>query len=403
MEDKDPTRIVTRDFVLLFIGNFIVVSVYFLLMTTMAYYAASSFGVDSSLAGLAASVFLVGGVLGRILSGKYAQGFGMKRMAIVALVAQVAMCVLYLADGLGIGFLIAVRFVHGLSFSVANTVMPALAVNALPPTRIGEGTGYFMLSSSLGLGIGPLMSVLTALGFDYSLLFYVCIALSVIALLVTVPVRASDRPEGMHGSEEGASFAAEPKRGLASVIDTSTIAFSMFMFLVALSYSSINAFINSYAIDLGMGVYAPLVFLVYSVTLLITRLFTGRLQDRYGENCVLYPSIASMSAGLLLAAFVSSPAMLLACGVFMATGFGTCMSVGQAAAIKLTAGNDTSRTISTFFLLCDGGCGIGPFIWGFVLSGFGYQGMYVTCAVVALCAVLYYRVVCSRKMLRCRA
>ncbi|WP_172135960.1 MFS transporter [Adlercreutzia sp. ZJ473] len=407
---QSPTRIVTRDFVLLFVGNFIVMAVYFLLLTTMAYYAASSFGVESSLAGLAASVFLVGGVIGRILSGRYAQGLGMKRMALVALVVQVLMCVLYLADGWGIGFLIAVRLVHGISFGVANTVMPALAVSALPAERLGEGTGYFMLSSSLGLGIGPLMSVLTALGFDYSLLFVLCIALSAVALLVTVPVKASDRSEGASGRPEGACAsegsapsASEPKRGLASFIDTSTFTFSVFMLLVAFSYSSINAFINSYAIDLGMGVYAPFVFLVYSVTLLVTRLFTGRLQDRYGENCVLYPSIASMGVGLLLAAFVSSPAMLLACGVFMATGFGTSMSVGQAAAIRLATGNDTSRTISTFFLLCDGGCGIGPFIWGFVLSGFGYQAMYLSCAVVAFCAVLYYRAVCSRKMKRCRA
>ncbi len=129
---------------------------------------------------------------------------------------------IYLADGLGIGFLMAVRFIHGLSFGVTNTVLPALAVNALPATRLGEG--------------------------------------------------------------------------IASFIDASTFTFSVFMFLVAFSYSSINAFINSYVIDLGMGVYASFVFLVYSVMLLITRLFTGRLQDRYGENCVLYSSNGLMSS-----------------------------------------------------------------------------------------------------------
>ena len=126
----------------------------------------------------------------------------------------------------------------------------------------------------------------------------------------------------------------------------------------------------------------------------------GRLQDRYGENSVLYPSIASMAVGLVLAAFASNPVMLLACGIFMATGFGTCMSVGQAAAIKLSTCRDASRTISTFFLLCDGGCGIGPFMLGFIVSGAGYPAMYLICAAIAVCAVIYYHFVHGRKQRR---
>ena len=390
------SRIVTRDFVLLFIGNFIVVSVYFLLMTTMAYYAVNSYGVDSALAGLTASIFLVAAVVGRIFTGRLAGMVDSKRLGVIALAVQLAMCALYLLPGSGIVILILIRFVHGLSFGVTNTVLPAMAVERLPISRIGEGTGYFMLSNSLGVGIGPLMSILVVMGFEYRILFMICVGLSIIGLVSVMAVKRTLQKTPKEQCDAEPSGKRTIKDAVGSIVDLSAFKISVFMFIVAFAYSSLNAFINSYAIELGMGMFAPFVFLVYSGTLIITRLVTGRIQDKHGDNWVLYPSIASMGVGLLLAAFVSNPIMLLACGIFMATGFGTCMSVGQVAALKVSTCEETSRTISTFFLLCDTGCGLGPFMLGFVLSGFGYTAMYVLCAFIAFAAVLYYHVVHGR-------
>ena len=352
----------------------------------MAFYADRTYGAPSAIAGLTASVFLVGGVLGRVVTSRYSDRLSLKTLAIGSLSVQLAMVLLYFVDAGGIALLIAVRLIHGLAFGVANTVLPAMAVNALPPQRLGEGTGYFMLSNSLGVGIGPMMSVLVVIGIDYEVLFVICAALSIVALALMLPVRDSGRIAEARGRESL----------LESIIDRSTFGFSFFMFLVAFAYSSINAFINTYAIGKDLGFFVPFVFLVYSVTLIITRPITGRLMDRYGENVVLYPSIASMGAGLLLAAAANRPLTLLACGIFMGTGFGTCMSVGQAVATRITASTSSSKPISTFFLLCDGGCGIGPFMLGFVVSGFGYEAMYVICAFVAFGAVIYYHIVHGR-------
>ena len=380
-------RIFTRDFVLLFVANFIVVAVYFLLMTTMAYYAVQAFACADSIAGLVASIFLVGGVLGRILSGRYAQYIGLKKIAVIALIVQLAACALYFLDGLGVAFLLMVRLVHGLSFGVTNTVLPAMAIEALPRDRVGEGTGYFMLSSSLGTGIGPIMGLVVTAGIEYRVLFVICTILTVVAIASALVVR---RMRGVRPSKPG-------RFTWGSVLDLSTVKFSVFMFLVAFSYSSLNSFLNSYAISMDMGMFAPLTFVVYSVMLVITRPLTGKIMDRLGENAVLYPSIVSMAVGLVLAAAASNPVMLMSCGIFMALGFGTSMSVGQAAATRMSTSGNTTLAISTFFLLCDGGCGVGPFFWGLVVSAAGYRIMYVMCACVALIGVVYYHFAHGRK------
>lgn len=383
-------RIFTRDFVLLFLSNLILTSVYFLLMTTMALYAANTYAADGALAGLAASIFMVGGVAGRIVSGRYGQYVGLKRIGVAALALQLVACMLYLVDtrlDAGIAVLLVIRVLHGLGFGVGNTVVPALAVERIPKERLGEGTGYFMLSQSLGCGLGPLLAILVAAGLDYSVLFVVCTALAVVALVVTVLVRTS-ADEARAGETRAVSKPGAFTWG--SVIDLSTVKISVFMFIVAFGYSSLNSYVNSYATELGMAVYAPFVFLMYAVVLIVTRPTTGRWMDDRGENFVLYPSMLSMALGLVLAANVAHPAMLVACGVFMATGFGTCMSVGQATATKLTRDGNTALAISTFFLLCDGGCALGPIFLGFVAGAAGYRVMYWVAAGIALLAVVYY-------------
>ena len=88
-------RIFTRDLCLLFAANLIVTSIYFLLITTMAYYAVQAFGVGDATAGLTASIFLVGGVIGRIASARFCTRVGSKHLAVVSLVVQLLCCWLY--------------------------------------------------------------------------------------------------------------------------------------------------------------------------------------------------------------------------------------------------------------------------------------------------------------------
>ncbi len=380
-------KIFTRNFALLFVANFIVVAVYFLLMTTMATYAIQHFGTDGSTAGLVASIFLIGGVAGRIISARYSGFLGLRRMTVMALLIQLAACLLYFLDVLGVAFLIFVRFLHGFAFGMANTTIPAMAVEGMPKGRVGEGTGYYMLSTSTATGLGPAVGVLMSMGIDYQAFFVICTAVTAVAIGAALLVGKGSA--GKAASEK--ANAPKPKLerwSLRSIIDTSTVKLSLFIFLVGFAYSGISSFINNYAAELGLGMYAPFVFLVYAAALFITRPVAGKIMDRYGHGIVLYVSTIAMAAGLVLAAFASNAFMLLFLGIFMALGFGTSMSTGQAAATMSSKGS-TALAISTFFLLCDGGCGLGPYFLGFVVDAFGYQAMYLLCAGIALVAFLY--------------
>ena len=374
----------TRDFCLLFVANFVVVGVYFLLVTTMAAYALGAYdGCTNSQAGLAASIFLIGGVLGRIACGRYADYIGLRVLTIISLGITVASCLAYLVSGFSLAFLMVVRLIHGVAFGVANTTLPAIVAKTLPASRLGEGTGYFMLSNSLALGIGPMVGLLVTAGMDYQVVFMVCLVAAVIALVCMIATKVkSDAPTRV-----------KPGRfTISSFLDPKAARFSIFMFLVGIAYASINTYLNSYAGTLGLSAFSPFTFLTYSIVLLISRPLTGKLMDRKGENAVLYLSIACHVITFLLAAFACNGVMLIAVGIFMALGFGTCMSVGQAVCVKLLGQDRSTIAVGTFFFLCDAGCGIAPFFWGLIITALGYQHLYLVCAGVAVVALAYYHI-----------
>ncbi len=385
-----------RDFILLFVANLLVTSVYFLLMTTMARYAVVTYGSAGSLAGLAASIFLIGGVLGRVVSGRYANRMGLKRLTVASAIVMVVACVLYFASPASFALLLVVRLVHGLAFGTAGTVMPAMAVVRFPKERMGEGTGVFMLSTSLGTGVGPLVGLLITAGFDYNLMFVAVSVMAAVTLLCAAFVTTGAYDPQLAAADKATPFTWR------SFIDPGTLRIAVFMFIVAFSYSSINSFLNSYAVELGLGFYAPFTFLVYAVGNLVFRPVCGRLMDKHGENVVLYPSISAMAVGLLLCAFVQGPVSILLVGVFMAAGFGTCMSTGQAVVTRRVDPSKTALAIGTFFIMCDSGCGIGPVCLGALVDPIGFRGMYLVAAAICLLGLAYYHFVHGRAARRGR-
>ena len=177
------------------------------------------------------------------------------------------------------------------------------------------------------------------------------------------------------------------------VLDPATRKFSFFMFLVAFSYSSINSYVDAYTSRIGLAGWAAAVFLVYAIALILVRPVAGKLQDRRGENAVLYPSIASMAVATTLCAactYFPTPVLLVLVGIFIALGFGTSMSAGLAVVGRMTGGSKAAPGIATFYLLCDFGCGIGPLALGLLIGPLGYAGMYIACAFIALAGVAYY-------------
>ncbi len=304
--------------------------------------------------------------------------------------------------------LLLIRFLHGVALGVASTASTAIAFQIIPDDRKGEGVGYFTTFISLAMVLGPYIGLTIIAAYGFNVLFAACSALAIGALftgnLAKVP-RRSSVAEISSGGDLNA--------GLASVlnwknfIEPNAVPVSLAGALVACAYGGITTFISIYARDLGMIQYAPYFFVVYALTIVISRPFVGLMLDRLGADIVVYPCIFLFAVGMIGLSRVETPASFLLMGAIVGLGCGSLFSSFQT--IAISDSEQKGLSTATFYVLYDIGMGVGAVALGIVVSHCGYRFMYlISSVIVGLSAVVYYclhqkkRVKAIRKEIRLR-
>ena len=136
------TKLWTKDFIFMSSTSFFISLVYFLLMTTLAVYAIQQFSASESMAGLAASIFVIGAVFSRLFTGRYLDTIGRKKVLLAGVLLFFVPTLLYFTIT-NMYLLLLVRFIHGAAFGISTTALATIVIDIIPKERRGEGTGYF--------------------------------------------------------------------------------------------------------------------------------------------------------------------------------------------------------------------------------------------------------------------
>jgi MFS family permease len=385
----------TRGFIRSLATNLFVSMVFYLLMTTMALFAIDRFQASDSTAGLTSSAFIIGSIVARVFTGKYLDIVGRRRMLLLSLIAFLVATVLYIpVDNLGV--LIALRAVHGVAFGVGTSAIAASAMALIPTARRSEGTGYFSISTTLSMAVGPFISALLLAEFGYTSLFVFSTASSVMALIVALGLRL---PEYTPTAEE---YAARWKLRFSDVLERAALPIASVTLMVSVSYSGVLIFFSTYARENDLGAVAAPFFLVYAVSVLATRLFAGRIQDRRGDNIIMYPAILGFAAGLALLGAAQTVPVVLVSAAVLGMGFGAALPAAQAISVTEAGLPRVAVAVSTHFLALDVGLGLGPILLGVIVGITGYSGLYLLLAAVTALGVLLYHFVHGYKRARLR-
>jgi len=378
------SKLWTKDFIIMFFTTFFITLVYFLLVTTMAVYAIEQFKASESMAGLAASIFVIGAVFSRILIGRYLDTIGRKKVLLVGVLLFFVPTLLYFMVT-NMYLLLIVRLIHGAAFGIATTALATAVIDVIPKERRGEGIGYFFLSHTLATSTGPLLGLFLNQHADFTTIFIVCSLLASASVIIPLFARIpeSDMTEEQRNSMKGLK--------LSNFIEKKALPMSFLIAIMGFIYSGILTFMTPYATEINLLGAASFFFLVYSIVLLISRPLTGKLLDKKGDNIVVYPSIISYALGLLLLSQSYNGFIFLLSSVFIALGFGTMQSSFQTIAIKVSPKHRIGLATSTFLICCDFGVGIGPFLLGGIIPLLGFRGLYLALAfVLFMCIFLYY-------------
>lgn len=381
----------TKDFVTVSVINFLVFLVHFLLIVTIAAYAVDKFQASTSLAGLVAGIFIIGALIGRLGAGRLTETASSKKILLIGTILFIITSLLYFA-AINLTLLTIVRLFNGIAYGVASTATGTIVAQIIPDHRRGEGIGYYSLGAILAVALGPFLGIL-ALHYLHSLMIFV-VASAFAFVSFVLSFRVTDRAAPKPGPAR--PKAKEPFQ-ISRYLELTALPISLVALTIGVSYSVVLAFMSLYAADLHLEKAASFYFLVYSLVVLVSRPFSGRLLDVRGANIVMYPCFFIYCVGMLLFSQASLGITLLAAAAVIGLGYGNFISCAQAISIKGIPAKRLGLATSTFFIFVDLGFGAGPYLLGSLIPYTGYRGLYLDMIAFILAAgVLYHFLIGKR-------
>ncbi len=370
-------KIWTRDFVLICIANFFVFLGFQMTLPTLPIFVKELGGSDQMI-GIIVGIFTFSALLFRPYAGHALESKGRR------FVYMLGLCVFVLSVGsyafiASIALLLIMRIVQGVGWGFSTTASGTIATDLIPPTRRGEGMGYFGLSGNLALAFGPSLGLTLVGKISFSSLFLICGSLGLAALLLSSQIHYKK-------VEESPNKAAVPK---FDIFEKSAIKPSLLLFFITVTFGGIASFLPLYAAEkniAGIEMY----FLVYALFLMLSRTFAGKIYDKKGHLYVFLPgTILVFIAMILLSWLPNITVMLIAAGLY-GLGFGSVQPALQAWAVDASPDNRKGMANATFFSFFDLGVGLGAMTFGQLAFLYGYNVIYITSAGSVMLSIFLY-------------
>lgn len=364
-------------------------SVFYLLLTSMAGYAIERFQASDSAAGFASAGFILGAVVSRLTTGKFLDFIGRRRLVLVAMFAYILIGFAYIPAG-NLTLLITLRLLHGVAFGAGNTALVASVQSVIPHTRRAEGNGYFATATTLSTALGPFVAVMLSQTYGFSMVFVLSALLGVAGAIAGWFFTVKEREPS---PEERADLRSWR---LGTFISREALPLSVTIGIGGFAYSVVLSFLTVHAESLGIPEAASGYFVAYAISSLLARMFAGRIQDRYGDNSVVYPSLVCFVIGMALLWWGTTTPVFLSAGILLGLGFGSLLPALLAAVVNRSTPSKVGVVTSTFYLVLDLGSGTGPIVFGAVATALGFGHMFGVAATLPVVMAAMYVMVHGR-------
>lgn len=355
--------------------QFVTMGIY---LSALPLFVTGELGGSRSAVGLTVGAFSLSAVLLRPTVGREIDKRG-RRLFLAA--APLILIVTSAGFGLAraVPVAVALRLAQGVAGACFYTAAATVATDLAPEGRRAEYLARFSLFLYGGLAIGPALgeAIVSSRGFGWT---WAAAGTSAVVCLVV----ALALPETRSAEAAAARLEAVAPRGFARFLHPAAVGPGVVIITAAVGYTSITAFSPLYARRMGMATSGPL-YATFALSVLVVRLVSGRLADRYGRVEVALPGMVLAVAGLTLMALQVSPALAFV-GV---AGFGVGFSLVFPALMALTVDRvpETERgaAVGSFTAFFDIGSSTGGYAVGAVADRWGFGGGYGLPA--GMCAV----------------
>lgn len=333
------------------------------------------------------SIFLLSAIVVRPFTGKILDLAGKRKMLWLSLILFLLCTVLYYFIE-PFGWLLALRFFHGIWFSIVTTACGSIAADTVPAARRGTGLGYFAMSTNLAVVLGPLISLTLIQALSFDLLFVVLSLLMVIGTLCALTVTSP---------QIKTSAKVKKNLSLGDLFEKKAMPVAFMACLIGLAYSSVLSYLSIYAQGKDLLEWTGAFFFVFAAVMLLARPFTGRIFDLKGPHYILYPGLILFITGLILLAFTDTALTFLTAGAFIGLGYGSLVPSLQTLAVQSTDIARSGYATATFYTLFDGGIALGSYLFGVIAAASGYPSIYLISGLITGSVIILLLVFGTKK------
>ena len=319
--------------------------------------------------GVVIGAFALAAIVTRPLAGRFADARGRRAVVVAGTVSLAIAGALYFVPGDVPGLVVA-RLFLGIGEGLVFTAGTAWVVDIAPVERRGQVIGLFGLAIWTGLALGPAIGegIYSLAGYDAVWAFTALVPLAGTVVALRLP-------------ESRAVFSEPVER--RSLVPRAALRPGTALALAAVGNAAISAFIVLF-LDDGRGGHGALVFILFAVAVVGSRLLGSRLPDVIGPRRSAVLAAGSETLGVSIIA-VSHSWPLAAVGA-MLFGAGWSMMFPSLALLVVNEAGEARRAeaLGTYTAFFDLGFGLGAPLVGVIASLAGYPAAFWASAAFAV-------------------
>lgn len=342
-------RMFNKSFLFIFISNFLIFIGFEMLLPILPAYMIT---LDASpiQIGLVTTLFTIGAVFIRPFVGYFLIDNKRKALAIGASAMLMIITLVYPFLNI-IWMLLLLRFFHGAAWGVSTTANSTIAVDSIPKTRLGEGLGYFSISTTVGAIIAQSLGIFIYGFYSFDIVIWSSVILSLLAftalLLVNSPAQIKKEKE--------------PFRFFDMIFEKSAWFPALLTVITTFGFGAIITFLVVFGEQRNLN-NIFLFFLVNATVSTLLRPYTGKWYDRNGPWSIIIVSAILGFLSLIVLSFAANDFHLVIAAILFGAGYGTVMPCLQTLAVQNVSEEKSGAANATFFSSFDIGVGVSAFV-----------------------------------------
>lgn len=352
---------------------------YYAILSALPIYLVNDLHASKMQVGVVVGIYTIASVIVRPFSGYSLDRFGRRTIFLSALIIYALLFAGYLV-ALSITSIMFLRFAQGLTWGFTTVSGSTIAVDVTPKSKRGEGIGYFALSTTIGMSVGPIFGLFICHEWGYVAMFVTGCIISIASLVCAYVVHLRKRfivGKRIHLS-------------LDSMFDKNSIRPSLNVLLTMIAYGGLLSFIALYGVEIGIQ-NSSLYFLILSIGIGAARLTSGKVFDKNGPRKIITICMGLLIIGFPMLALANNALLFYISALIIGFGNGVIFPTFQSMVNNLADSGHRGAANSTLYTAIDIGMGLGMILAGLIAQNISLSAIFWMNAMVCALGLGFFR------------